>query len=160
MIVISDSTVFIGLAKIEKLSLLRKIFQKVYVPEAVYNEVVEKGGKKPGAKEVRESLWIIKKKVYDDIQVNLLMVSLEKGEAETLVLAKEMEADIILLDEEKARKSAVLAGFKVIGLIGILIIAKQMGLIINIKPYIETLREKNFRISNKIVNKALKQAGE
>jgi predicted nucleic acid-binding protein len=65
-----------------------------------------------------------------------------------------------LLDEEKARKSAVLAGFKVIGLIGVLIIAKQMGLIKNIKPYIEILREKNFRISNKIVNKALKQAGE
>jgi predicted nucleic acid-binding protein len=160
MIVISDSTVFIGLAKIEKLSLLSNIFQKVYVPEAVYNEVVEKGRKKPGAKEVRESLWIIKKKVSDNTQVNLLMVSLERGEAETLVLAKEMEADIILLDEEKARKSAVLAGFKVIGLIGILIIAKQMGLIKNIKPYIETLQEKNFRISNKIVNKALKQAGE
>ena len=65
-----------------------------------------------------------------------------------------------MLDEEKARKSAVLAGFKVIGLVGVLIIAKQMGLIKNIKPYIETLREKNFRISNKIVNKALKQAGE
>jgi len=160
MIVIGDSTVFIGLAKIDKLSLLSSIFQKVYIPEAVYHEIVEKGKEKPGAKDVRESLWIIKKKVSDYTQVNFLMVSLEVGEAETLVLAKEMEANIILLDEEKARKSAVLAGFKVIGLIGILIIAKQMGLIKNIKPYIETLQEKNFRISNKIVNKALKQVGE
>ncbi|WP_171899640.1 DUF3368 domain-containing protein [Candidatus Marithrix sp. Canyon 246] len=157
---IGDSTVFIGLAKIDKLSLLSSIFQKVYIPEAVYHEIVEKGREKAGAKDVRESLWIIKKKVSDYTQVNFLMVSLEVGEAETLVLAKEMEANIILLDEEKARKSAVLAGFKVIGLIGILIIAKQMGLIKNIKAYIEILQEKNFRISNKIMNKALKQAGE
>ncbi|MCP4700581.1 MAG: DUF3368 domain-containing protein, partial [Gammaproteobacteria bacterium] len=44
-----------------------------------------------------------------------MLTSLERGEAEVLVLAKEMKADIILLDEEKARKSAMLAGFNVVG---------------------------------------------
>lgn len=71
-----------------------------------------------------------------------------------------MKADLILLDEEKARKSAILAGFKIIGLIGVLIIAKQMGLIKNIKSVLEHLQKENFRLSNKIVNEALKRTGE
>jgi predicted nucleic acid-binding protein len=92
--------------------------------------------------------------------VNLLLTSLEIGESEVLVLAREMKADLILLDEEKARKSAILAGFTIIGLIGVLIIAKQMGLIKNIKSVLEHLQKENFRLSNKIVKEALKQAGE
>ncbi len=160
MIVVGDSTIFIGLAKIKKVNLLKNLLQEVCIPEAVFREVAEEGDQRAGAKEVREALWIIKKEIFDSTSVNFLMTSLERGEAEVLVLAKEIKADIILLDEVKARKSAVFAGFKVIGLIGILMIAKQNGLIENIKPYIENLQRKNFRISNKIVNEALKQVGE
>ncbi len=160
MIVVSDSTILIGLAKIEKIALLRSLFQVVYIPEAVFQEVTEAGEQRPGALEVKESEWIIKKAISDHTQVNLLLTSLERGEAEVLVLAKEMKADLILLDEEKSRKSAVLAGFKIIGLIGVLIIAKQMGLIKNIKSVLEHLQKENFRLSNKIVNEALKRVGE
>lgn len=160
MIVVSDSTILMGLAKIEKIALLRSLFQVVYIPEAVFQEVTEAGEQRPGAQEVKESEWIIKKAISDHTQVNLLLTSLERGEAEVLVLAKEMKADLILLDEEKARKSAVLAGFKIIGLIGVLIIAKQMGLIKSIKSVLEHLQKENFRLSNKIVNEALKRVGE
>ena len=160
MIVVSDSTILIGLAKIEKIALLRSLFQTVYIPEAVFREVTEAGAQRPGAPEVRESEWIITKAVFDHTQVNLLLTSLERGEAEVLVLAKEIKTDLILLDEEKARKSAVLAGFKIIGLIGVLIIAKQMGLIKNIKSVLEHLQKENFRLSHKIITEALKRAGE
>jgi len=76
------------------------------------------------------------------------------------VLANEIQADLILLDEEKARKTAVRAGFKVMGLIGILIVAKRLGLIATVGTYIEKLQREKFRLSEKIVNAALKQAGE
>lgn len=160
MKVVSDSTILIGLAKIEKTNLLREIFQNIYIPEAVFKEVADDGKLRAGAKTVREAEWIIKKQIVDYTQANFLMTVLEKGEAEVLVLAKEMQADLLLLDEEKARKSAVRAGFKVMGLIGILIVAKRLGLITNIRTYIEKLQREKFRISDKIVNMALKQAGE
>jgi predicted nucleic acid-binding protein len=54
MIVVSDSTILIGLAKIEKIALLRSLFQAVYIPEAVFQEVTEAGEQRPGAPEVRE----------------------------------------------------------------------------------------------------------
>ena len=85
---------------------------------------------------------------------------MEKGEAEVLALAKELNADLLLLDEEKARKAAQLAGFKVMGIVGLLILAKDMGLIDAISPYIHDLERKNFRISQKIINEALKRSKE
>lgn len=77
-----------------------------------------------------------------------------------MVLAKEIHADLILLDEEKARKSAVLAGFNVMGLLGVLVVAKQSGLIPNIREPIKILQKNKFRISDRTIMKALKKAGE
>ena len=160
MNVVSDSTVLIGLGKIGKLDLLREIFSKVYIPEEVFKEVAEKGKDKPGSQLVKEAGWIETKPIEDKTQVNFLMASLEKGEAEVLSLAKEIRADLILLDEEKARKSAAIAGFEVMGILGVLIVAKNLGLIQEIRPSIEELKRKRFRISDRIVAEALRKAGE
>ena len=151
MIVVSDSTILIGLVKIGKLDLLKETFSKVYIPEEVFKEVVERGKGKPGSKVIKETAWIEPKPVKDKIQVAFLLGSLEKGEAEVLVLARELEADLILLDEEKARKSAVIAGFEIIGL---------LGLIHEVRPLVDELPRKKFRISDKIIEKTLKNAGE
>lgn len=160
MIVVSNSTILIGLAKISKLDLLPKIFSKIYIPKEVYKELVEKGKRKPGSGKIKKAKWIEVKSVKDKIEVNLLMTSLEKGEAETLCLAKELKADLILLDEEKARKGAVLANFKIIGTIGFLLLAKDLGRIKEVRSLIEELQRKKFRISERIVNEALKKAEE
>ena len=64
-------------------------------------------------------------------------------------MAKELKADLVLLDEEKARKSAIIAGFEVMGVVGLLIVAKNLKLIGEIRSYIEELRKKEFRIGEK-----------
>ena len=160
MIVVTDSTVLIGLAKLGKLTLLKEIFSKVSIPEEVFKEVVERGKNKPGSKLIMESAWVETKAVKDKTQVNFLMGSLERGEAEVLALARELEADLILLDEEKARKSAIIAGFNVMGLLGLFNLAKNLGLIHEVRPLINELMAKKFRISDKIIEEALKKAGE
>lgn len=160
MIVVSDSTILIGPAKIGKLDLLREIFSKVYIPEEVFKEVTERGKKKPGSQVIRESWWIETKQIKDNTQVNFLMASLEKGEAEVLALAKEIKTDLILLDEEKARKSAVIAGFEVMGLLGLLIVAKNLGILKEIRSSIEELKRKRFRINDKIVVEVLRKGRE
>lgn len=160
MIVVSDSTILIGLAKIGKLELLREIFSEVYIPEEVFEEVAKKGKDKPGSQLIKEAGWIETRPIIDKTLVNFLMASLEKGEAEVLALAKEIKADLILLDEEKARKSAAIAGFEVMGILGLLIVAKNLGLIHEVRPLIDELRIKKFRVSHRIVLETLKRAGE
>ena len=160
MIVVSDSTILIGLEKIGKSHLLREIFSKIFIPEEVFKEVVERGKGKPGSKVIKEAAWIEVKPVKDRIQVSFLLGSLEKGEAEVLVLARELEADLILLDEEKARKSAVIAGFEIMGLLGLFILAKNLGLIYEVRPLVDELMIKKFRISDKIIEETLKKVGE
>ena len=160
MKVVSNSTVLIGLTKIGKLEILPKIFSKIYVPQEVFKELVEKGRKKPGAEKIKKARWIEARPVKDSTQVKLLLTSLEKGEAEVLCLAKELKAGLVLLDEEKARKSAVLAGFTVMGTVGCLLLAKDLGHIKEVRSSFKELQRRKFRISERIITEALKKAGE
>jgi predicted nucleic acid-binding protein len=160
VIVVIDSTVLIGLAKLGKIPLLKQIFSKVSIPEEVFKEVVERGKDKIGSKLIMESRWIETKAVKDKTQVSFLMGSLDRGEAEVLALARELEANLILLDEEKARKSAVIAGFNVMGLLGLFNLSKNMGLVDEVRPLVDELLIKKFRISDKVIEETLRRAGE
>jgi len=160
VIVVSDSTVLIGLAKIGELDLLRQLFSSIIIPGEIRKEISPKGKPKPGSREIREAKWILEKTVKDRTEVNFLLASLDKGEAEVLVLAKQLKADLILVDEEKARKVAAIAGFDIMGILGILLLAKKTGLLEEIKPYIDELKKKKFRLGDRVVHEALSAAGE
>ena len=82
------------------------------------------------------------------------------GEAEALVLAEELAADWIILDETKARLAANLIGLPYIGTIGILLLAKQLGKINELRPLLDELKSKKFYISDHVYHSVLKQAGE
>lgn len=77
-----------------------------------------------------------------------------------MALARGLDTDLILIDEEKTRKSAVIAGFKLMGLLGLFNLAKNIGLIHEARPLINDLMTKKFRISDKVTEEALKKAGE
>jgi hypothetical protein len=158
--VICDSTVIIGLAKIGKLELLKQIYGEIYIPDAVFIEVAVEGRERNGAKELSESEWIKKKSVKDKRIVEILFAELGRGESEVLVLGKELNADLLIIDDERARTAAISGDFRVIGLIGVLLLAKRLKLIPLIKPFLEELRNKNFRISDRLIEKALNLAGE
>ncbi len=160
MKVICDVAVLIGLAKIGKLNLLEKLFGKIYIPEGVYNEVVIKGRGRIGAKEIDQAKWISKTKVKDRTAVNLLFSEFGQGESEVLVLGKELKADWLILDDARARTAAISAGYRIIGLACILLLAKQRNLIEDIKPLFDELVDKNFRLSDKIMKTILQKAGE
>jgi len=158
--VICDAAVLIGLAKIGKLDLLKKLYKNIYIPWGVYEEVVVKGGNRPGVKEIDQAEWIRKIKVKDRTGVNLLVSEFGQGESEVLVLGKELKADWLILDDARARTAAISAGYRVIGLAGILLLAKQRNLIEEIKPLFDELVDKNFRLSDKIMKTILQKAGE
>ncbi|MEK6680965.1 MAG: DUF3368 domain-containing protein [Nitrospirota bacterium] len=160
MKVVCDSTILIGLTKIGKINLLKKIYDEVYIPEAVFVEVSIKGRGKIGSKEIINAEWIHKKAVKDKRIVEMLSAELGRGEAEVLVLGKELNADWLIIDDERARTTAVSAGFQIIGLAGILLLAKQLRFIPSVKSLLDELRNKNFRLSDEIYKEILKKAGE
>ena len=82
------------------------------------------------------------------------------GEAEVLTLSKEKRADLVLIDEKKARKAARRAGFAVMGVLGLLLVAKNKGLIPAVRPLIEDLMKQGFRLSKKVTQRTLKEAQE
>ena len=160
MKVVSDSTILIGLAKIGRLELLEKIYGEIFIPNAVFTEVVSRGKGRPGVKEVGSAKWVRKKTVRDSRTVEMFVAELGIGEAEVLVLGKEINADWFLLDDPKARNMAMSAGFHLIGLAGVLLLAKQLGLIPSLRPLLDELESKNFRLGAKVRKEILRKANE
>ena len=89
-----------------------------------------------------------------------MLDELDLGEAETIVLAKEINADWILMDEKKGRRKLTQLGLAKIGTIGLLVKAKEIGLLAEIKPEIKALSETSFNLSESVINTVLRQANE
>lgn len=98
MIVVSNSTPLIALSRINKFGLLREYFGEIYIPVEVFDEVVTRGGNLSGAKEAASAEWIKVDKVGNKIAVESLSITLDKGEAEAIVLAREKDALLIIDD--------------------------------------------------------------
>ncbi|MBI3914062.1 MAG: hypothetical protein HY327_07740, partial [Chloroflexi bacterium] len=96
MIVVANTTPLIGLASIQRFDLLRQLFSEIYIAQAVYDEAVVKGREEGGAKrEVSDATWIRSAKVIDRLAVEVLLDEMDLGEAETIVLARELNADSV-----------------------------------------------------------------
>ncbi len=161
MIVVSNTTPLIGLASIGRFELLRKLFGEIYIPRAVYEEAVVFGRERGGAKkEVSTATWVKVKEVKDRLAVEVLLDELDLGEAETIVLAREMNADWVLMDEKKGRRKLDQLGLQKIGTIGLLLKAKELGYIQALRPELERLREHGFSISQRVIDAVLERAGE
>ena len=156
--VISDTSPLISLLKIKKLSLLRDVYTEILIPREVENEFLEKF---PAAS--REALdnapWI---KVVDlqDPQKTADYARIDLGEAEALVLVEEKKAGLILMDDMKGRKEAKARGFVFKGTAGVLLEAKEKGLIDKVKPYLIALKKTGTYLSPSVIRQALKMAGE
>ena len=161
MIIVSNTSPLIGLASIRRFDLLRQLFGKISVASAVYHEAVIAGREIGGAKrEVSRAEWIETISVTDKTFVKRLLLHLDIGEAETIALALEIGADLVLMDEKKGRRKLAEFGLKKIGTLGILLKAKQVGLLTVIQHEIEVLSEQGFSISSDVIEAVLKEAGE
>lgn len=138
--------------------LLFRLYGQIVITPSVYDEVANQS--KPGSEQIKKAEYLKIENVQDKVAVELLLASFGKGEAEVLALAKEKQADIVLVDERKARKAVRRAGFSVIGVLGVLIIAKKKNLIRSVKPLIEDLCRQGFRLSRKVIERTLMEAGE
>ena len=157
-----NSSVLISLSSIGQLDLLKKKFPEgILIPKAVWNEVVTTGEGYPGSKEVAMMNWITVQEVKDRALAALLSGDLDEGEAEVIALAKETGTEVVLLDEKDARRAAHRMGFKILGTVGVLIWAKRVGTIPNLREQLDNLQMKaKFHLSREVYEGALRSVGE
>lgn len=156
--VVSNTTPVISLLKIEKLHLLRDLYNEICIPGGVFHEV-EAGKDKTFYTDLSKIEWIKIREVKNKKALSYFL-DLDKGEAETIILATEMNADLVIMDEFLGRLHAQNSGLKITGTLGVLLKAKQEGLIKKIKPLLLELKKKRIWLSRQLVNEILDLAGE
>ena len=142
MIVVSDTSPIANLLLVNKLTLLHEIFSDVIIPPAVYREILALEQFGVDLTKFKHINWNRVQQPLEHAAVNVLRKNLDAGESEAIVLAQELQADWILLDERQGTKIAETFGLHPIGIIGILIKAKEKKLIDAVIPAVEELRSK------------------
>ena len=161
MIVVSNSSPLVSLSAIGRLELLRDLYGTIAIPRAVHHEVAVQGSGRPGAVEVQSFAWITCCDVRNPNVVTALQGKLDEGEAEAIVLALELPADLLLMDERLGRIEAARFGLRFIGTLGVLIEAKARGHLREVKPVLDELRTKaGFYMSEALRVRVLQETGE
>jgi predicted nucleic acid-binding protein len=151
--IICNSSPIIGLAKVGRLDIIENLYREIIVPEAVFDELIIKGEDKEETAEITKLFdrnIVTVQKVSNRNLIRALRKDLDYGESEVIVLALELQADLVVLDEKEARDMAEFYNLKKIGLLGILIRAKERGLISSVKEYMDRLIKAGFRIDKNL----------
>ena len=157
MLIVADSSALIALATCQCLELLDKLFEEIIVPQGVFDEVIVEG------KAVAEKLRQYLQKKIGQINLTTAVINagtLGRGELEGMVLYKQLQADYLIVDDKRARKIAKLNQIKITGSLGILLLAKQKGLISAVKPFLDQLRTSDIFINENLIVRTLRLANE
>ncbi len=147
--IIADTSCLIILSKIGELDLLNKLYGEIITTKEIAEEF---GYPLPN--------WFLVMNVTDKYKQKILELQIDKGESSVIALALEIQNCTLIIDDFKARKIAHNLGITYTGTLGIIIKAKLNQRISSIKPYLEKIKNTNFRITSEIENQALYEADE
>lgn len=157
--VVVNTTPLIALSHIGKLDILRELYGKIFIPEAVYNELSVK--EDSVCKMVNMSLdWICVEKIQNHLAKSMYKTQLHDGEVEVMILSMEVNADVVIIDDANAKKHAKYLGLPVTGTLGVLIKAKKEGYIEKLKPLLQQLVENGIYMSDGLIDLCLQEVGE
>ncbi len=155
---VSNTTPILNFLKLGRLDILEKVIGTLIIPASVFHEI-ETGKAKSFYDNLRKYSWINILELKEKSALDLL-IELDKGEAETIALAKELKINKVIIDEKLGRRYAEELGLFPIGTFGILLKAKELGLLDKIKPLISTLQNKNTWIDENLKRLVLYKANE
>ena len=158
--IISNNSPLVALFGLDLLSLFRELYTEVWIPEEGKAEFL--GTERiPRQQALNDAPWIKTVHLTDVEDVSTYVRSgLDLGEAAVFALAKEHDAQFVIIDELKARQHAARIRLPFRGTVGILLEAKQEGLVDLIKPLLMQLRDNGMHLSESLINNALQDAGE
>ncbi len=160
MIVVSDTSALYYAAQIGFVSYFPSLFGRIIIPGAVYKELMEANAQ-PFVSSLLMQPWLKIIPVKDQLLIRQLHTYVDLGESEAIALAMELSAGFLLIDERRGRHLAAGMGIRIIGLLGVFLMAKEKGLIPAIKPWLEqVVSQTAFRQSPQLIAKVLEIAGE
>jgi predicted nucleic acid-binding protein len=161
VIVVSHSSPIMHLAVVGQVHTLERLYGNVYIPEAVWQERSAIGTGQPRAAVMPALSWLEIRTVSNRSLVDLLLLELDRGEAEVICLAMELKADLLLIDERRRRTVTSRLGLKFIGLLGALVEGKGKGYVAAVKPILDDLMaQAGFWVSEHLYSRVLREAGE
>jgi len=152
--IIGDSSALVALSIMDKLDLLESIFGEIYVPKAVYDEVTI--SYKPQSVKLKNFLA---NKIVN-VEITISQMGLGAGELEAIALYKDKDSNFLLIDDRRAKSFAKLNDVNVIGSLGVMILAKELGKVETIREDLEKLLDSDIFISESLINKVLSSVGE
>jgi hypothetical protein len=155
MIIVADTSPPLHLARIGRLDLLPAVAGRVTIPRTVWNELVHAGTRPDVVAAIRAADWI---EVVPDPAARDL--GLDPGETAAILLAEELRADALLIDERRGRAVAKSRGLSVIGTLGIVAGARRAGVLERAAPVVAELRADGFWLSDPLVMEFLRGLGE
>jgi predicted nucleic acid-binding protein len=151
--IVCDSSTIVALERINHLWLLEALAEEILIPHTVNKEInTKKDIDLPACFKVTEA--------KDKHFIKQNRENLHIGEVEAIALAKEVKADIVILDDKKARRLAEKEGLKVSGLLALIIMAKEKGIIKRVKPIVDDLKSQSFFVGKDLYDEILKLSGE
>ena len=161
-VVVADTGPLIALARVTKLDLLRRLYGCIVVPPAVQFELAIDSAY-PGASVISAAFkerWIVVQPDPDPVVTAELAGVLDPGEAQAISLAEQPTTRFLLIDDAKGRKIARRRGIPVVGVAGVLLAAKSEGMLALVAPVLRDLSRAGYRLSSRLIDGVLKQAGE
>lgn len=134
-IVVVNSTPIIALSVTNKLHLLKDLYGEIIIPKAVLDEVMVKKDSVSQRVLARAKDWIITKTITNNDAKKFFKVQLHEGEVEVMLLGKELEADLLVIDDCTAREYAKYLDFKITGTLGVILRAKEKGSLKRLSHY-------------------------
>lgn len=157
--VVADSTPIIALAGVGQLALLQRLFGEVLVPPAVSDELT-RGDRRPGGREdLAAAPWVKAAELRDANHADVFS-DLDRGEAEVIALAREIDARLVIIDDRLGRRHAARLGLALTGTFGVLIAAKKKGYLEEVAPLVDLLAENSIYSSPALRALVLERAGE
>lgn len=154
-----DASPLIVLAKAGMLSLLRLAGDPVFVPQVVIQEVQQAGSNDPALQALTATSWLVS---VDPGPVSPILsrYQLDAGEASVLTWALSHPGTEVIVDETRARRCAAQLGIALRGSVGLVLLAKQSGVLPLARPALEALRQAGLYLSDRVMNQALALVGE
>ncbi|MBQ9210860.1 MAG: DUF3368 domain-containing protein [Clostridia bacterium] len=157
--VIVNSTPIIVLAKVRKLNLLEQLYGEVTIPDAVMKEVTRKNDMVRNL--ITASSWIHVEKIHSTDDRAMYKAKLHDGEVEVMILAQEHGEDhLVIIDDDAARKTALYLNLNLTGTLGVLLKAKEKGLLPNVMPVIEAMEREGLYLGRTLKERIKRLAKE
>lgn len=160
--VVADAGPLIGLARVGLLHLLHRLYGKILIPVEVFEEL-QTSQDRPGALALRAAMgegWLELAPPAKGEELESLSLALGPGEAGAILLSGQCPCRFLLLDERRGRSVAKKRGLRVVGTGGVLLAAKEQGLIVRVSDALDQLAASGYRLSSELRERILDLAGE